>query len=194
MNHSRTAMFLSLCLLTGVLSGTLAAACGGSQPGPSPTPVAQNEPPPVPVKTATVTRGNIQQVLSYTGDVKSGDQIQVFSKASGRIERLNVGVGSKVNAGDVIAELDRMSLQATFDQSQAALAGAEARLSGMLAGPKDEDVEAAAAQVKLAQAQLEQASSPARSEAIAAAQAQLNQLRARLAQTQSGQKPEDVAA
>ncbi len=195
MIQSKVVAILSLALLGGVVSGTLAAACQ-TTPTPPPaelTPVVQ-EPPSVPVRVAPVTRATIEQVLSYTGDIASGSQIQVVSKASGRIERLNVDVGSQVAVNDPIAQLDTLSLQATLDQSQAGLAAAEARLAGMLAGAKDEDVQAAQAAVDLAKAQLDQASSPARQEQIAAAQAQLNQLRARLAQIRSGAKPEDVAA
>src|SRR5436190_10872713 len=168
MTRTRSTFLASAALLAALVLD----ACGR---GAAPTaPPAAPTPPPVVVKTAPVARGDIQQVLSYTGDIKAGSEIQVMPKVSGRVEKLNVDVGSHVNAGDVIAELDRAGLQAALDQAQATLVANQAKLAGMQSGAKAEDVAAAQAAVALAQARLDQASSPARSEQISAAQAQLN--------------------
>src|SRR5581483_6866116 len=196
-HRTRSSLVLSAALLAALSAGACGRAAGPTE-GQA-TPVAT--PPPVAVKTAPATRGNIQQVLSYTGDVKSSASFQIMPKISGRIEKLTVDVGSRVNAGDVIAELDKASLQAAVDQNQAALAAAEAKLASMKAGPRPEDVataqravEVAQAGVKVAQAKLDQAASPARSDAIAAAQAALDQLKTKLEETAAGAKPEDIAA
>src|SRR5438477_260360 len=125
MTRTRSTFLASAALLAALVLD----ACGR---GGAPTaPPAAPTPPPVVVKTAPVARGDIQQVLSYTGDIKAGSEIQVMPKVSGRVEKLNVDVGSHVNAGDVIAELDKAGLQAALDQAKASLVANQAKLAGM---------------------------------------------------------------
>ena len=56
---------------------------------------------------APAQRGDIQQTLSYSGNVQAKDQITVLPKATGRVEQVLVDIGSPVHAGDVIAELEQ---------------------------------------------------------------------------------------
>jgi macrolide-specific efflux system membrane fusion protein len=51
-----------------------------------------------------------------------GGEVRVGSQLSGIVEELNVTVGSKINAGDVIARIDSRGLQARLEQARAQVA------------------------------------------------------------------------
>jgi multidrug efflux pump subunit AcrA (membrane-fusion protein) len=72
-----------------------------------------------------------------------------------RVDQLNVDVGSRVRAGDVLLELDRSGLEQQVLAAQAAQASAEARLAALKAGPKPEVLAAAQANFKAAQARVQ---------------------------------------
>jgi len=89
-------------------------------------------------KTATDTRStqvqwvapsirNITANVNATGTVKLkiGAEVRVGAQLSGIVRRLNVTVGSHVNRGDVIAELDSRPVTAKIDQARTQLAQAE---------------------------------------------------------------------
>jgi len=104
------------------------------------------------VKTAQATEGSISSNLTYSGDVQAVSQATVQPKASGRIEKLLVDVGSEVKRGDVIAELDSASLKAQVSQSRANLAAAQAKYDSMKSGSRDEQIGQAKAAVDAASA------------------------------------------
>src|SRR6266851_8712217 len=125
-----------------------AAGCGPlAVPGSS----SGAQAPAITVPAATAQRGEIRQTLSYSGDVRARDQITVLPKASGRVQRVLVDVGSPVRAGDVVAELEQDSPEIQVLQARANLAAAQAKLATVQAGGKADDV--AAAQEALAQQQ-----------------------------------------
>src|ERR1700736_2318575 len=160
-----------LTLLTGsiLILSLLAAGCGSlAAPGTS---TAQT--PAVTVPAVAVGRGEIQQTIAYSGDVRAREQITVLPKASGRVQRVLVDVGTPVHAGDVLAELEQDSPEIQVLQSRANLAAAQAKLATIQAGAKPDDV--AVAQEGLAQQQSRLAAMQAqgRAEDIAAAQAGL---------------------
>ena len=63
----------------------------------------------VTVPAIAVQRGDIQQTVAYSGDVRAEEQITVLPKASGRVQSVLVDLGSQVHAGDVLAELEQDS-------------------------------------------------------------------------------------
>src|SRR5258706_11170382 len=58
--------------------------------------------------TDTVKRGDLVESVSASGSVtaQTGAQVKIGSQITGIIKRLYADVGSKVSAGDTIAELD----------------------------------------------------------------------------------------
>src|SRR5277367_7143243 len=66
---------------------------------------------------------NITTDVSATGTVKlkTGAEVRVGAQLSGIVRRLNVTVGSHVNPGDVIAEIDSRPVTARIDQAHAQL-------------------------------------------------------------------------
>jgi RND family efflux transporter MFP subunit len=70
---------------------------------------------------------NITANVNATGTVKLkiGAEVRVGAQLSGIVRRLNVTVGSHVNQGDVIAEIDSRPVTAKIDQARMQLAQAE---------------------------------------------------------------------
>jgi HlyD family secretion protein len=125
------------------------------------------------------------QTLVLTGTV-DGNEVVVGSKITGRIVRLAVDDGQRVNAGDLIAVLDEDELRA--DQGAATHAIAQARANAQQAAAQTEllestlptKVQQASAQVEQTQAQQQQNQAQ-----VAQAQAQLQQSEAQVAQTRA---------
>src|SRR5437764_4378532 len=96
----------------------LISACGRA---PSATPAAPTPVPAAPVTAQQAKRGDIQQTLAYSGDIRSREQVSVLPKSSGRIEKMLVDVGSRVKAGDTLATLEQDSAQIAALQARATL-------------------------------------------------------------------------
>jgi len=65
--------------------------------------------PPVPVfavNTMTTAQGAISDYLALAGDIVAASTVDAFSDTAGRVSRVTVSVGSRVNRGDLIAEVD----------------------------------------------------------------------------------------
>jgi HlyD family secretion protein len=76
-------------------------------------------------------------VLNATGYVVAQRKAAVASKATGRLEWLGVQEGSRVKAGEVIARLEDLDLRATREQAAANLAVAQANLEQGMAELRD---------------------------------------------------------
>jgi len=175
-----------------ILVIALASCTFGGQPTPKPT-GKEFGPAPIPITAALVTQGSIAATLVYSGNVQSRAQVNVVPKITGRVEKLYADIGDELRQGEVMAELDRASLDAQVQQAEAAVSVAQARLAQVQAGSKQEDIDAAAAAVRAAEARLDQARSGARIEEIAAARAQVGQAKSRLDSLVAGPKSEDLA-
>lgn len=178
---------VALLLVVAVVSCT-----PGAQAPPKPV-GKEFQPAAIPITSALVTQGDIAATLVYSGNVQSRSQVNVVPKITGRVERLYVDIGDEVRQGEVVADLDRASLDAQVQQAEAAVSVAQARLQQVQAGSKAEDIEAAAAAVRSAQARLDQAQAGGRPEQIAASRAQVGQAQSRLDAILAGPKPDDAA-
>ncbi|MBV9324969.1 MAG: MMPL family transporter, partial [Chloroflexi bacterium] len=172
-------------------SALVLGACGprGAQPNNTATaaPRAMN------VSAATVGRGDIQQTLDLSGDLRATQQVSVSPKGSGRLEQVLVDGGSSVKAGDVIAQLDQDGPQVQLQQAQATLAAANAKLAQLQSGARPEDVAAAQAAVSQQQIKLQNMQNGGRDEDIRLAQAGIDAQQARLDLMLRGGRPEAVA-
>ncbi len=61
----------------------------------------------VPIEVDTVKRGNIEERLSFTGDIKAQDQILVYPKVAGKLIENRVQEGDRVKKEEIIAIVDR---------------------------------------------------------------------------------------
>lgn len=76
---------------------------------------------------AEVVRGTIFQEISETGQVKKGEEINLSFKNSGKIEKIYVRVGDKVESGQVLAKLETNQLQIQLEEAKAGLTVIEAQ-------------------------------------------------------------------
>lgn len=91
-------------------------------------PQSMNNAADVQYRTEEVRRGSLVVTVSATGNLEPTNQVDVSSELSGIIDRVMVDYNDRVDAGQVLAVLDRDKLQAEVLQSEAALAAAEAKV------------------------------------------------------------------
>ena len=78
--------------------------------------------------TASITRGDLRQVVTATGEIQPLNTINVGSQVSGTIEAIYVDYNSKVKKGDVLLEIEPSVLQASVDEAYASLVSAESEI------------------------------------------------------------------
>jgi len=81
-----------------------------------------------PTKLAKVEKGDLAKSVVATGKVEPITKVEVKSKASGIVKKLMVDAGDKVKKGQLLAQLDKLEIQAQVEQSKASLQAAEANL------------------------------------------------------------------
>ena len=77
-------------------------------------------------QTATLTRGDMTQVVTATGTLNPVINVTVGSQISGNIQKLFVDFNSPVKAGEIVAQLDPAIYQAIVHQAEGDLANARA--------------------------------------------------------------------
>jgi len=75
------------------------------------------------LETGRVERGDIRSVLVETGIIKSqvGAVVKIGARATGRVDKMHVKVGDRVQAGQLIARIDDRETVKNIDQQKAAL-------------------------------------------------------------------------
>ena len=71
------------------------------------------------VETATIDRRDIVSETVLKGTLEGVEQVNLVPEVSGTIQQMNVQVGDRVQAGDVICIIDSSSLQSQLAQAQA---------------------------------------------------------------------------
>ena len=80
-------------------------------------------------QTAPIKRRTITQVVEASGTINPVNTVSVGSTVSGLISAIYVDFNSKVTKGQLLAEIDPRTFQATVDQNQASMNSAEADLA-----------------------------------------------------------------
>lgn len=78
--------------------------------------------------TADVVKADIQNLVTATGILQPHDYVDVGAQVSGQLKKLYVEVGSKVTAGDLLAEIDATVYKARVDGTRAQLTNQKAQL------------------------------------------------------------------
>lgn len=78
-------------------------------------------------QTIAITRGELRQVVTATGEIRPLNTINVGSQVSGTIEELFVDYNSKVKQGDVLLTIEPSVLQASVDEAHASLLSAQSQ-------------------------------------------------------------------
>jgi RND family efflux transporter MFP subunit len=117
----------------------------------------------------------------------------VLPKESGRIEKLTVDVGSRVKAGDVIAQLEHTTQDLSVEQARAQLQTAQAHLDTIKAGPRPENVRQSEINLDTAESRLKAMQDGPRAETVAQARLQVDAAQQKLNTIQAGGRAETVA-
>jgi len=78
------------------------------------------------VQLVTPFRRDKPSDLTLPGEIRAFQDTQIFARTDGYIERFLVDIGDRVNAGDLLAEIDTPELDQELKQAQALLAQAQA--------------------------------------------------------------------
>jgi HlyD family secretion protein len=81
-----------------------------------------------PIKLAKVEKGDLAKSVVATGKITPITKVEIKSKASGIVTKLYVDTGDHVKEGQVLAELDRVEIQAQVNSSKAQLLSSQANL------------------------------------------------------------------
>lgn len=76
--------------------------------------------------TATVSKGDISNSVTATGTIEPVTEVEVGTQVSGIIDKIYVDYNSEVTKGQLIAEMDRITLQSELASQQATYDGAKA--------------------------------------------------------------------
>ena len=108
-----------------------------------------------PNRLAKVTRGDVARSVVATGKIQPITEVEVKSKASGIVEKLNVDINNVVKKGQPLAQLDQEEIAAQVDAQRAQLAAAEANVSTYEANIEQDKVNAAAPDLPMYRATLD---------------------------------------
>jgi HlyD family secretion protein len=137
---------LGIVLLIAV--GVFAATRGGTKIDPS--------------KLAKVEKGDLAKSVVATGKVTPITKVEVKSKASGIVKKLLVDYGDRVKKGQLLAQLDKIEIEAQVEQSKAALEAAQANLKSSQADSERAKVDAEGPDVPLLKRAYDRATSMAK--------------------------------
>jgi len=107
--------------------------------------------------TQEVTRGDIIQTVSATGQVKSASEIELNFKNAGKLSILNVKVGDQVEEEQTLAQIRANDLSINVSKARANLDESIANLNKLKAGATTQDVAIYEATVQNADTGLENA-------------------------------------
>ena len=122
-------------------------------------------------ETITVTRGAIASTVSATGSIEPEAEVSLLFRSVGTVNDVLVKVGQRVQAGQLLAQLDTTDLTLALANTRVAQEIAAAQLAKLEAPPDSMDVAAAQAAVEVAQAGVASAEA-----ALTSAQASYNNL------------------
>ena len=83
---------------------------------------------PMPVRAFPVALQTIPEIISATGELSAEDTAIISAKVAGRVEKLHVDLGSVVEQGQVLAELEKDDYTFRVKQSEALVEQTRARL------------------------------------------------------------------
>ena len=95
-----------------------------------------------PSKLATVERGDLAKVVVATGKIQPLSKVEVKSKASGIVKKLYVDYGDHVKQGEILAELDKVQLEASVRAAEANYQAAQAARDSAVASLERSKVDA----------------------------------------------------
>ncbi len=80
------------------------------------------------IETAAVARGTIEDIVTAQGKLEPRDYVDVGAQVSGQLKKLYVDIGDRVQAGDLLAELDPRTYEAKVKAGEADIGSLKAQL------------------------------------------------------------------
>ena len=191
MNTNRTALIAAIVVLVLGLGGWIISRRGAV--------------PEVTYRTATAEVTDLKKTVSATGTVQPLTMVDIKSRAGGEVKLLAVEVGDMVKPGTLIARIDPTDSETAYNQAQADVSAADARISqaqqtlALQRKTSGTDIAQAEAQVRAAEVRLNQAQKQAGAQptltesAIRQARAGLKTAEQQLAQIKSSTNPQASA-
>ncbi len=128
--------------------------CACSGPYSTPNVAAKSEPP-LTVQVRPVERRTIPEVVTANGELFAEDVATISAKVPGRVTKLMVDLGSQVEPGQIIAELEKDDYEFRVKQAEALVEQTRARL-GIAGKDTDKVVPEETAMVRQAAASLKE--------------------------------------
>lgn len=126
---------------------------------------------PITVETRSVTRGELQVSVNAEGKTRIRDRFVISAPVSGRLTRIQLKAGDRVRPGEIVAQIEPLTLTAPVQEALGRLAEARAQREGVATQrPKAATLEQAQTRIQAAAATHRQAEA-----SVAQAQAALNQ-------------------
>src|ERR1700687_4221641 len=145
---------IGLAVVLLIAGGVFAATRGGTKIDPT--------------KLAKVEKGDLAKSVVATGKVTPIIKVEVKSKASGIVKKLYVDYGDRVKKGQLLAQLDKVEIEAQVAQSQAGLEAAQANLKSSQADFERAKVDAEGPDVPLLKRAYDRATSVAKGGVVCA--------------------------
>jgi RND family efflux transporter MFP subunit len=146
--------FLLLRIVVCVAAACATSACLPALPATPSSAAPSSSRASAGIRIGKAVRGDLNGLLAFAAPLQTKGEVAIAPRVIARVDRLNVELGSRVRAGDVLAELDHAALAQQVLAAQAAQASAEARLAALKAGPKAEVLAQAQANLRAAQARV----------------------------------------
>lgn len=141
-------------------------------------------PTPIVVETQAVTRGELQVSVAAEGKTRIRDRFVISAPVSGRLTRIQLKAGDAVQPGEIVAQIEPLTLTAPVQEALGRLAEARAQREGVATQrPKSATLAQAQTRIQAAIATQRQAEA-----SVAQAQAAFNQAQ------RDRQRAQDMAA
>ena len=81
------------------------------------------------IRTHAVTEYTVENTVTATGTIESVETVEVGTQVSGKVEKIYVDFNDVVKKGDLLAELDKQTLNQSLSRAKASLTSAESQLN-----------------------------------------------------------------
>jgi len=83
---------------------------------------------PIPIQVVPATQQDIRRTVEVVGSLTADDEVVISSEVDGRVTDVHVGMGDRVEKGEVLVEVEPAELELAVEQQKAALDQVRARL------------------------------------------------------------------
>lgn len=94
-------------VILSILAIAVLAGCSGKKESEKDANAVE----PIPVKVQKLEKRDIARTLDYTANLQADEQVYYAPAATGRIEKIYVEVGDRIQKGQLLVEMDRTQLQ-----------------------------------------------------------------------------------